>query len=169
MSFNIRGRAWKFGDNISTDLIMPSFAYMKVGHNYKKLAKYVMYTNRPNWTEKVERGDIIIGGKNFGCGSSRPAAGPLKALGISCIIAESISRIFFRNSISLGLPVLEAPNIQRFCVENDILEVTLVKGTIKNLSTGKKMKIKPIPKNSPPMQILEAGGLSAFLKEEILQ
>lgn len=168
LSFIFKGNVWKFGDNINTDLIMPSVAYVKVGHNYLELAKYVMYNIRPGWVEKVKKGDILIGGKNFGCGSSRPAAGPLKALGISCIIAESISRIFFRNSISLGLPAIEAPSIRGFCIENDILKINIGSGEIWNISTGKKMKVKPLDKNSPPMQILKAGTLHEYFKKQTI-
>ena len=167
MSLVVKGKVWKFGNNISTDLMMPGFAVLtRPNMKPEEMAKYVMYSNRPGWVEQVKPGDIIVGGKNFGCGSSRPAALALKVLGISCVIAESIGRIFFRNSINLGFPVMIASGITEFFGEDDLIEANFTTGEIKNITTGKTMKAKPLPKNSPPMKILEAGGINALLKKE---
>lgn len=170
MSLIIKGRVWKFGDNISTDLMMPGFA-VKTHPDMtdKEAAKYVMYSNRPGWAERVNPGDVIVGGRNYGCGSSRVAAGPLKALGISCVIAESIARIFFRNCINSGLPVMFDPGITDFCQEGDILQVDIISGEIKNITTGDTMKVEPLPEDSPPMQILKAGGIISLLEKEYLK
>lgn len=167
---NIKGRVWKFGDNINTDLIMPGFVLKtRPALTYEAVKKYVMSSNRPGWAEQVRLGDIIVGGRNFGCGSSRVAAKPLIALGISCVLAESLARIFFRNSISSGLPVLNAPGISSFCREGDLLEVIIATGEIKNLSTGKMTNAESFPEDSPPMQVLEAGGIMALLEKEYLR
>lgn len=163
----IKGRVWKFGDNISTDLLMPNIAESHHGYTYEQKAKYVMYANRPGWVNEVKKGDIIVGKNNFGCGSSRPAAGSVKALGISCILAESVSRIFFRNSISLGLPVFEVPGIYNFCNEGDVLEIKPDLGEVKNLTTCKTLLLNLMSEESPPMQILKAGGLEQVLKKEL--
>lgn len=170
MSLIFKGRVWKFGDNISTDLMMPGFIYrQRPDMTFKELAKYAMYSNRPGWAEQVIPGDIIVGGNNFGCGSSRLSAGPLKALGISCVLAESIARIFFRNSISMGLPIITAPGITSICNEGDILNVNIENGEINNLTKIKTIKGEPMPEDSPPMQILKAGGIIALLENEYLK
>ena len=163
----IKGKVWKFGNNISTDLMMPSFA-VKQNPNITPLeaSKYVMYSNRPGWVRLVNDGDLIVGGKNFGCGSSRVASEPLKALGIKGIIAESFARIFFRNSISTGLPVMNAEGTSEFCEEGDILQINFLTGEIVNEESKQTMKGDPLPKHSPPMEILNAGGIIEFLKKE---
>ena len=108
----LTGRVWKFGDNISTDLIMPSFGAMSSPNmDPHEAALFCMRANRPDWAEKVRPGDIVIAGKNFGCGSSRPAAKMLKGLGIQLVVAESVARIFFRNSINLGMAILSCPGV----------------------------------------------------------
>lgn len=147
--------------------MMPSFA-VKQNPNISALeaSKYVMYSNRPGWASLVNEGDIIIGGKNFGCGSSRVAAQPLMALGIRAVVAESIARLFFRNCISSGLPVMNARGISRFCNEGDVLQIYFNTGEIVNHSTQGNMNGEFLPENSPPMKILEAGGILEFLKKE---
>ena len=170
MPLIVEGRVWKFGDNISTDLMMPGFA-VKARPDMKdeEAAKFVMYSNRPGWAEKVEPGDIIVGGRNFGCGSSRVAAKPLMALGIKCVLAESLARIFFRNSINAGLPVMVAPSITEFCMEGNIIRADITTGKIENLTTGKTMQTDPLPEDSPPMHILMVGGIKSLLEKEYLR
>ncbi len=169
MPMIVEGRVWKFGDNISTDFMMPGFAVKtKPGMKDEEAAKYVMYSNRPGWADQVEPGDIIVGGRNFGCGSSRVAANPLKALGIVCVCVESSARIFFRNSINSGLPVMVAPGITEFCMEGDIIRADVSTGKIENLTTGKTMQTNPLPEDSPPMHILMIGGLNSLLEKELL-
>jgi 3-isopropylmalate/(R)-2-methylmalate dehydratase small subunit len=162
------GRIWKFGDNISTDLMMPGFAPRPKSLNDKdamKCAKFCMHSNRKGWSELVKDGDIIVGGMNFGCGSSRPAALNLIILGVTCVIADSMSRLFFRNSIALGLPVIIAPGISDFCEEGDNLKIKFDKGIITNINTSEELKFSQLNKNSPPYVILKAGGILNFLKK----
>jgi 3-isopropylmalate/(R)-2-methylmalate dehydratase small subunit len=164
----VEGKVWKFGDNISTDWLKPQITRVK-NMSSKEASKYVMNTNRLGWAEKVNKGDIIVAGTNFGCGSSRLASDPIKELGISCIIAESMSRIFFRNSIAVGLPVLVAPGITSLCVEGDTIRVDFSSGEILNIKTREKLKIMPLPEGSPPMMILKLGGIFSILEKEYLE
>lgn len=164
----LRGRVWIFGDNISTDLLMPGFAAMSnPDMSPEESARYCMYSNRPGWAEQVRPGDLIVAGKNFGCGSSRPGSKILKTLGIGAVIAESVSRIFFRNSINLGFPIITCPGIHDAFEEGEELEVDLYAGTIKSLTTQKCLAGDPLPEGSPPMEILKAGGLLPMLERQI--
>ena len=127
-----QGRCWKFGDNISTDLIQP--ADVTWGHvRGPERLKYCMRANRPGWAEQVGQGDILIAGTNFGCGSSRPAARMLRDLGITTVIAESISRLFMRNSVNIGFPALICPGITGLVEEGDEVYVNVDTGEVKNL------------------------------------
>lgn len=165
----LKGRVWKFGDNISTDLMMPAFLMDKASDiTIEERAKYCMFSNRPDWVAQVKQGDIIVAGKNFGCGSSRPAAAQLKTLGISIVVAESMSRIFFRNAINLGLPVLICKSAVSAFKEGDISEVEMTSGTVKNLTTGKILQGETLPADSPPMQVLMAGGIMPLLEKKYL-
>lgn len=164
----IIGRVWKFGDNISTDLLMPSFGSMSSPNmDPREAAKFCMYSNRPGWADQVQPGDLIIAGRNFGCGSSRPGAKMLKALGIQLVIAESVARIFFRNSINLGLAVLSCPGIYDTFEEGETIQVNMETGEIRGLESGKKICGEALPSDSPPAQILRAGGLIAMLEKEL--
>lgn len=170
MVFNSRisGRVWKFGDNISTDLIMPGFAVLsRPDLSPKEASKYCMTSNRPGWAEKVNDGDIIVAGKNFGCGSSRPGSNILKALGIKLIVADSISRIFFRNSINGGLAAIVCPGISKIVEEGDIIEVDMNTGVVYNKTTDKEIQGEALSESSPPMEILQAGGMINFLETQI--
>jgi len=161
----IRGRVWKFGDNINTDLIYPG-RYLKSFLPPEEMAKHAMEGLDPNFHKNVQPGDIIVAGKNFGCGSSREeAAIALKATKISGIIAESFARIFFRNAINIGLPVLECKGITRIVENGDIIEVEFETGLIRNISTGKQIKTTPLP--SFMMEIINKGGLIAYTKEKL--
>ena len=159
----ISGKVWKFGDSISTDLLMPGFS---TGEGLER-AKFCMRATRPGWSDQVQPGDFVVGGKNFGCGSSRAAARNFILLGVQCVIAESMSRLFFRNSIALGLPVVVAPGIHAFCDEGDRLRVNLPGGRIENLISGKTLTFTPLPEDSPPMQILQVGGIVELLEREL--
>jgi len=160
----IKGKVWKFGDDVNTDEIIP--ARHLVTTDPKELAKYVMEDIDPDFAKKVGEGDIIIAGKNFGCGSSREHA-PLaiKGAGISAVIAESFARIFFRNAINLGIPVIESPEIVKDAEEGDILQIDMEQGIVKNLTKGKEYKIKKLPKSL--QKVLEAGGLMEYAKSQI--
>ncbi len=155
----IKGRVWKFGDDINTDEIIP--ARYLVTTDPKELAKHVMEDADPEFPNKVKPGDIIVAGKNFGCGSSREHAPlALKGAEIGAIIAESFARIFYRNAINLGLPIIESPEAAREIEEGDEVEIDLEKGIIKNLTKGKEYTFKPLPESL--QKVFEAGGLMEY-------
>ena len=160
----IRGRVWKFKDDVDTDQIIP--ARYLVTTDPKELAKHVMEDADPTFPSKVKEGDILVAGKNFGCGSSREHA-PLaiKGAGISAVVAESFARIFFRNAINLGLLIIESPEAAKEADEGDVLEIDINQGIIRNITKGKEYKIKPLPENL--QAILKAGGLMEYAKERI--
>ncbi len=153
----IQGKVFKYGDNVNTDVIIPA-RYMNVS-DAEILARYCMEDIDPTFTERVNKGDIITGGKNFGCGSSRehaPAA--IKAAGVGCVIAATFARIFYRNAINIGLPILECPEAAEGISDGDEVSVDLEAGVIKNKTTGEIWNANPFP---PFMQeIIEAGGLA---------
>ena len=157
----LKGRAFKFGDNISTDHIIPGrFAYLR--SNLPELAQHVMEDADPGFAAKVNKGDFIIGGSNFGLGSSREHA-PLviKMAGVSAILAKSVARIFFRNAINLGLPVLicDTDGIDG----GDELEVDLAKGTVYDKTKGEKLAFSRLPKVM--LDILNKGGLVPYIQK----
>ncbi len=157
----LRGRAWKFGDDISTDHIIPG-RYYHLRSNLPELAKHVMEDADPEFSKKVRSGDFIVAGKNFGMGSSREhAAIVIKLAKVSAVIAKSFARIFFRNAINNGLPVIIADTDK---IDNgDELEVDLEKGVIKNLTKGIDIKIQPLPKVI--LDILKEGGIVEYIKK----
>jgi len=157
----LRGKVWKFGDNISTDHIIPG-RYYHLRSNLPELAKHVMEDADPDFSKKVQKGDFIAAGKNFGMGSSREhAAIVIKLAGVSAVIAKSFARIFFRNAINNGLPVIIADTDK---IDNgDELEVDLEKGIIKNLSKRIEIKIQPLPKVI--LNILEEGGIVEYIRK----
>ncbi len=160
MSF--QGKVWKFGNDINTDEIFPA-RYLNIVET-EHLAAHVMEDADPEFPKKISKGDIIVAGKNFGCGSSRehaPAA--IKAAGIACVIAGSFARIFFRNAFNTGLLIFEAPDVVDAVNQGDIIEIDAQDGTIKILSSGKTYKTAPIP---PFMkELLDDGGLISHLKK----
>jgi len=157
----MKGRAWKFGNNIDTDLIIPA-RYLNTS-DPEELAKYAMMDADSEWVDKMKKGDFIVAGDNFGCGSSREHAPiALKAVGVSAIIAKSFARIFYRNSINIGLPILESPEAAENINEGDEVEVDLNAGEIKDLTTGKTYKAQPFP--GFMQKIIKAGGLINYLK-----
>lgn len=164
------GRVWKFGDNINTDLMMPgSQVLSQPGISDKEASRYCMSANRPGWAEQVQEGDILIAGRNWGCGSSRPAARLFKALGIAVIVADSMSRLFFRNSVNIGLPVLICPGCSAAFEEGDRARVDMETGKVNNLTKGKTLQGEALPADSPPAQILQAGGLKKFFQKELAE
>jgi 3-isopropylmalate/(R)-2-methylmalate dehydratase small subunit len=154
-------RVWKFGDNINTDLILPVIAFYM---SPPEQARYVFHANRPGWVEHVKPGDIIIGGRNFGMGSSRPAARSLVTLEIGCLVAHSINGLFFRNAVNWALPALECPDVQDAFEEGDTAEIDLESSIIRNLTSGKVLQGKPIP--SQLLAIVKAGGIYELLEKE---
>jgi 3-isopropylmalate/(R)-2-methylmalate dehydratase small subunit len=158
----MKGKAWKFGNNVDTDLIIPA-RYLNTS-DPDELAKYAMMDADPEWVDKMKKGDFIVGGENFGCGSSREHAPiALKAVGVSVVIAKSFARIFYRNAINIGLPILESPEAVREIHEGDIIEVDLAKGEITNTTTKAKYTAQPFP--SFMQKIIKAGGLIKYLKK----
>lgn len=156
------GRAWKFGDDINTDEIIPA-RYLSIT-DPAKLAEHVMEDADPDFPSKVRRGDIIVAGKNFGCGSSREHAPvAINASGVACVIAKSFARIFFRNSFNMGLLILESPTAVEGTREGDRLEIDPDNGIIRNVTTGESFNVGAIP---PFMkELLQHGGLIAHIKK----
>jgi 3-isopropylmalate/(R)-2-methylmalate dehydratase small subunit len=157
----LRGKAFKFGDNISTDHIAPGrLAHLR--SNLPELAKHVLEDADPTFVSKVKPGDFVVGGKNFGLGSSREHA-PLviKMAGVSAVLAKSVARIFFRNAINLGLPVLICDTSR--INYGDELEVDLESGTVKDLTNGAVLYSGRIPDTM--LRILEEGGLIPYIKK----
>jgi 3-isopropylmalate/(R)-2-methylmalate dehydratase small subunit len=160
----IRAKAIVFGANIDTDVILPGPYLVHTDPN--ELAKHAMESLDPNFTEKVGEGAIVVGGKNFGCGSSREQAPlALKYAGVKCVIAESFARIFYRNSITIGLPVLTCPGISGKVESGDELVVNLRSGKVEDVSKGLVFQATQLPDFI--MEILDDGGLIEHLKRRI--
>jgi 3-isopropylmalate/(R)-2-methylmalate dehydratase small subunit len=155
------GKVWKFGDNVDTDLIIPA-RFLNVSDE-EELAKNCFVDVRPDFVEKVQAGDVIVAGKNFGCGSSREhAPWALKGAGIRVIIAKSFARIFYRNAFNIGLPLLESDEASNGLEEGDQVSVDLVGGKIRNENKDLHFSAKPIPDFM--MEIIQAGGLVDYMK-----
>ena len=154
-------RAWVFGDDISTDDIVAGRYLVK--RDAKELAKHAMEAVDREFASKVQRGDVIVAGKNFGCGSSREHAPiALKAAGVSAIVAESFARIFYRNAINQGLPVLTSKEAPKGFSRGDAIEVSISEGRVRNLTKDKTFKAESQP--GFVIDILNAGGLLNYLK-----
>ncbi|MDR3223934.1 MAG: 3-isopropylmalate dehydratase small subunit [Methanobrevibacter sp.] len=161
----MKGKVWKFGDDIDTDIIIPG-RYL-IHTDPKILSKHCMEGLDSQFYEKVNKGDIIVGGKNFGCGSSREHAPiAIQGAGIGAIIAESFARIFYRNSTNIGIPLLEAPGISKILNQGDEIGIDMENGFIIK-EDGSKYKFKKLPPFM--LNILEKGGLIEYLKDENIQ
>lgn len=158
----LTGKAWKFGDDVNTDEIIPA-RYLNVSDAFE-LAAHCMEDIDPDFMKKISKGDIIVADKNFGCGSSREHA-PLaiKTAGISCVIAKSFARIFYRNSINIGLPILECAEAASKISEGDQIEIDLSSGTIINLTKKETYKSHPFPEFM--QKIISAGGLMNYVTQ----
>ena len=156
----IESKAWKFGNNIDTDVIIP--ARYLVTTDSKELGRHCMEGVDGDFSQKVSTGDIIVAGENFGCGSSREHAPmAIKGAGISCVVAESFARIFFRNAFNMGLPIFEAAGVYAGIDSGDLVSVDEETGKITNLTQSTEFAASPIP---PFMQeLLDAGGLMAYV------
>ncbi len=160
----MKGKVWKFGDNVNTDEIIPA-RYLNTS-DPEELAAHVMEDADPDFPAKVARGDIIVAGENFGCGSSREHAPlALKTAGIACVVAKSFARIFFRNSINIGLPIITAPDAAEETAEGQTLEVDLAAGTISNADTGKDYTFPAFPEAIAG--IIGEGGLMNYVKKTV--
>ena len=156
----LKGRAHKFGDNISTDLIAPG-RYFHLRNNLKELAKHVMEDADPEFVKKLSTGDFIVAGENFGCGSSREHAPRIiKIAGIRAVIAKSFARIFFRNAINIGLPLIECDT--SMIEDGDEIEVDVGKGTIRDIPRKKEIEFTPLPHFI--QKISSAGGLVEYVR-----
>ncbi len=161
MSSFIAGKVWKFGDNISTDHITPG-RYFHLRSNLEELAKHVLEDADPDFAFKVKEGDIIVAGKNFGLGSSREhAPRVIKIAGVSCVIAKSFARIFYRNSFNIGLPLLVSNTDE--IDDGDELAIDLKKGEIKDETNGKILTFLPL--SSFMRRLIEDGGIEEHVKK----
>ncbi|AEM77533.1 3-isopropylmalate dehydratase small subunit [Thermoanaerobacter wiegelii] len=160
----MQGKAIKYGDNIDTDVIIPA-RYLNTS-DPQELAQHCMEDLDKEFKNKVQEGDILVVGENFGSGSSREHAPiAIKASGISCIIAKSFARIFFRNAINIGLPILECKEAVDGIEEGDIVLVDTDNGIIKNLSKGTQFKAQPFPDFIK--EIMKYGGLINYVREKV--
>ncbi|MDP9375504.1 MAG: 3-isopropylmalate dehydratase small subunit [Chloroflexota bacterium] len=159
------GRVWKYGDDVNTDVLIPA-RYLNTSEP-GELAKHALEDLDPTFLAEMRPGDIIVAGKNFGSGSSREHAPiAIKACGVSCVIAATFARIFFRNSINLGLPILESAEAADAAEKGDVLRVDLASGAIENVTKGVTHHAKPFPE--AVMKIIAAGGLMNAIRDEVL-
>ncbi len=161
---NFSGKVYKFGNDIDTDAIIPA-RYLNT-FDPAELARHCMEDADPEFPLKVKPGDIIVAEKNFGCGSSREHAPiAIKAVGVSCVVAKSFARIFYRNAVNIGLPILESPEAVDAINEGDQLEVELESGKIINLRTGETYQAAPFPEFM--QQIMNKGGLIEYVRDKV--
>ena len=157
----ITGKTWLFGANINTDLILPGRAQL---FTEQEQMACVFEADRPGWIHEIAQGDIIIGGQNFGMGSSRPAARSLRNIGLGCLVAESINGLFFRNCVNWGFLALECPGISDAFTEGDVADVSFEKFTITNRRTGAAFQAGAIPYQL--LNTMKAGGVFPVLEAE---
>jgi len=166
VNMKAKGTVIKYGNNVDTDVIIPA-RYLNTSDPVE-LAKHCMEDLDKDFVNKVKKGDIMVAGKNFGCGSSREHAPiAIKASGISCVIAETFARIFYRNAINIGLPILECPEAVNGIKDGDEVEIDFDTGIIKNLTTGEEYRAIPFP---PFMQqIMASDGLIGYIRSQMQQ
>jgi 3-isopropylmalate/(R)-2-methylmalate dehydratase small subunit len=157
----LAGRIWTFGDNINTDLMLPGPLLLASEEDQRRA---VFSANRPGWVDQVQVGDMIVGGLNYGMGSSRPAARSLRNCGIRALIADSINGLFFRNAVNFGLVALECPGVRAAFTEGQTAEVTLEDFTVRNRETGEVLRALPVPPMLLDMML--GGGLYPHLERE---
>jgi 3-isopropylmalate/(R)-2-methylmalate dehydratase small subunit len=159
-----RVRAWLVGDDISTDYLMPGIT-MFGRMSAEEMARYCLRSILPQFAEEVRTGDILVAGQNFGCGSSRPAARNLRALGVAAVVAESFAGLFYRNAINTGLPLIEIANVSSLISPGDEVMLDLAGGNFYDHSRGHRLTFKPY---EPHIQaILDAGGLIPLLQQRM--
>jgi 3-isopropylmalate/(R)-2-methylmalate dehydratase small subunit len=156
-----KGKVWRFGDDINTDLIMPGYAlFMPLEEQRREC----FAANRPGWVDEVQPGDVLVAGRNFGVGSARSIGDTFIGLGVSGIVAESFNGLGLRNLINVGLPVLPCPGITEAFDEGEIAEVDWLTGKVQNLTKGTSLTGNPVPETL--RNIVEAGGVEAMLRKE---
>ncbi|MBP2653997.1 MAG: 3-isopropylmalate dehydratase [Firmicutes bacterium] len=157
----LEGKVWRYGDNVDTDVIIPA-RYLNSA-DPKDLATHCMEDIDPTFAGNVNSGDIIVAGRNFGCGSSREHAPvAIKASGVPCVIADSFARIFFRNAINIGLPLIELGTAVAEIDNGNIVKIDLDRGIVENVTKGKEYKVQPLPEFI--QKIASAGGLINYVK-----
>ncbi len=162
----VQGRAWKLGDNTDTDQMVPG-RYLSLT-DPQELAAHCLEEVRPEFAKEARPGDIVVAGENFGCGSSREHAPiALKALGISCLVAASFARIFFRNCINVGLPALTSEAAAKAILDGDAVRIDLDTGYIENLTRGDAFRTTPLP--AFLTKIIRAGGMTEYVRGRIQQ
>ena len=160
---NVQGNVIKYGDNVDTDVIIPA-RYLNTS-DPRELAVHCMEDLDPGFAGKIKPGDIIVAGRNFGCGSSREHAPiAIKASGISCVIAKTFARIFYRNAINIGLPIVECPEAAEDIGDGDVVEVDFDTGTITNMTKNKSYKAVPFP--GFMQEIIKADGLVGYIRNQ---
>ena len=160
---NAKGRVFKYGDNVDTDVIIPA-RYLN-SSDPKELATHCMEDIDKDFVSRVNAGDIMVAGKNFGCGSSREHAPiSIKAAGVSCVIAETFARIFYRNSINIGLPIIECAEASKDIAEGDEVEIDFTTGIIKDITKGTSYQGQSFPEFM--QKIIDAGGLINHINEK---
>ena len=165
----VRGRAWKFGNNIDTDQIIPA-KYAIYSLDEKVLGEHAMegVPDNEGWAKKVSAGDVLVAGSNFGCGSSREIAPvAIRAAGISAVVADSFARIFFRNSINIGFPILQSPQAAEAVEAGDQLEIDLEEGVIRNLTRGDEYHAEPFPQFMA--ELIKMGGLAPWVRKRLAE
>ncbi|MBI4591328.1 MAG: 3-isopropylmalate dehydratase small subunit [Candidatus Rokubacteria bacterium] len=158
------GRVHRFGDNVDTDMIMPA---RYLGHSRAEQSRHAMEGVDSDFTAKVQPGDVIVAGRNFGCGSARPAHRPLQDAGVSCVIAASFANLFMRNAVNEGLPILRCPEAARELREGDLVEVDHEGGIIRCPATGRVYQAEMFPEFI--RQIIRSGGLIPYAREKVKQ
>ena len=161
MSLAFEARVWKFPDNINTDLIIPSGSIFLSALEQSRLA---FRASRPGWVDLIEPGDIMIAGRNFGMGSSRPAARSLKLLEIGCLVAESINGLFFRNCVNYAFPAMACPGVCELFAEGDVAHVDFHSGIVRNVTANRTLRAKVLP--AKLLDLLQAGGIYPLLEKQ---
>jgi len=158
----IKSRAWTFGRNVNTDLIFPKI-WFRPAYAPGEMASHLMVGIDEDFPNKVGRGDIIVGGQNFGCGSSREeAAAAMKEAGIAAVVAPSFARLFKRNAINVGLPIVTSPRIDEQIAQGDEIEIDLAGGTLRNLRSGYRSRLPPMAPES--LKLIEDGGIANYTR-----
>jgi 3-isopropylmalate/(R)-2-methylmalate dehydratase small subunit len=158
----IKGKVWKFGDNVNTDVMAPGFAY---NLPWEQLRKMILHIH-PKFTQEVRPGDVIVAGRNWGCGSSREQApANLKRLGLACVVAESFGRIYFRNSVALAFPCMACVGVAEAFDEGDELELDLENAIVKNATNGRELKGEVV--SNEVLSLILKGGIIPALKEKM--
>ena len=167
MNTVFRGRAWKFGDNIDTDQIIPA-KYAIYSLDEEELGKHALEGNREGWAQQVTPGDILVGGVNFGCGSSREIAPvAIRGAGIAAVVADSFARIFFRNAINMGYPILQSPEAAKQVEEGDELEIDLEHGVVRNFTRGDEYRCEAFPQFMT--ELMQMGGLAPWVRKRLAE